>query len=172
MNTHTPNGYVLKSEALVMLPGVAEAVKRLNEVGVPVLVVSNQQGVGKGVMTRDDLAGIEQQMRTELDRLAGAYIDRYYYCTDLKDACSPRRKPEPGMLLEAAADFGLDLASTIFIGDSPTDIAAGYAAKVGKTALVLSGGSRFYHDGIWDPAPDFVFPDLPTAVDWIMEQRV
>ena len=122
------------------------------------LVISNQQGVGKGVMTREDLAGVEERMRSELDRRAGARVDRYYYCTDLKDARSPRRKPEPGMLLEAAEDFGLDLASTIFIGDSPTDIAAGHAAKVGATVLVLSGGVRFYQDGQMQPAPDYVFP--------------
>jgi histidinol-phosphate phosphatase family protein len=171
LNTHTPNGYVLSSAGLVILPGVAEAIKRLNDIGVPVLVISNQQGVGKGVMSRDDLADIEETMRAELDREAGAHVDRYYYCTDLKEALSPRRKPEPGMLLEAAADFGLDLASTIFIGDSPTDIAAGHAAKVGVTALVLSGGARFYQDGLLEPAPDFIFPDLPTAIEWVLEQR-
>ena len=73
---------------------------------------------------------------------AGARIDRCYYSTELAAANSPRRKPGPGMLLEAAQDFGLSLSETVFAGDSPTDIQAGHAAGVGATILLLSGGTR------------------------------
>ena len=154
---------------LVILPGVAQAVRRLNDAGLPVIVISNQQGVGKGVMTLDALLAIEKRMAEALAHEAGAHLDRCYYSTELASADSPRRKPKPGMLLEAGADFGLTLARTVFAGDSPTDIQAGHAAGVGKTILLLSGGTISYAIGDWTPAPDLIFADLPTMADWLLE---
>ena len=122
-------------------------------------------------MTMGDLMAIERRMEEALAHEAGASLDRCYYCTDLKSAGSPRRKPEPGMLLEAASDFGLTLALTVFAGNSPTDIAAGHAAGVGKTILLLSGGTETYTEGDMTPAPDLIFPDLPTMVEWLLENR-
>ncbi len=171
LNRHLPADYVKSPDELVVLPGVAAAVRRLNDAGLPVIVISNQQGVGKGVMTVDDLKAVEARMEDALAHEAGARIDRCYYCTDLKSTGSPRRKPEPGMLLEAAAAFSVPLAETVFLGDSPTDIAAGRAAGVGATLLLLSGGTRPAGVAAIDPAPDFVFADLPTAVSWILEHQ-
>ena len=169
LNPHIPGGYLLSAEGLVLLPGVARAVRRLNDAGLPVIVISNQQGVGKGMMTMDDLRGIEARMEDALRHEAGAAIDRCYYSTELASARSPRRKPEPGMLLEAAQDFGLSLPATVFAGDSKTDIQAGQAAGVGATLLLLSGGTGTYTAGDMTPAPDQVFRALPDAVDWILE---
>ncbi|MBV9849703.1 MAG: HAD family hydrolase [Armatimonadetes bacterium] len=169
LNPHIPGGYLLSADELVVLPGVARAVRRLNDVGLLVIVISNQQGVGKGLMTMDDLIAIERRMEEALAQEAGARIDRCYYSTELASANSPRRKPGPGMLLEAARDFGLSLAETVFAGDSPTDIQAGHAAGVGATVLLLSGGTASYAAGDMTPAPDHVFPALPDAVDWILE---
>jgi phosphoglycolate phosphatase-like HAD superfamily hydrolase len=72
------------------------------------------------------------------------------------------------MLLEAAADLGLSLEETIFIGDTATDIAAGHAAGVGAAILVLSGANRHYAPGDMHPDPDHVFPDLTSAVSWVL----
>ena len=171
LNPHIPGGYLLRAEDVTMLPGVAPAVRRLNDTGVRVIVISNQQGVGKGLMTRGDLDRIEQRMAALLHEEAGAHLDCCYYSTELASANSPRRKPGPGMLREAASDFGLTLAHTVFAGDSATDIAAGHAAGVGRTALLLSGGIRAYAEGDWDPAPDLVFPELASLVDWVLEQQ-
>ena len=170
LNPHIPGGYLLSAEDLVVLPGVAPAVRRLNDAGLPVIVISNQQGVGKGLMTRDDLTLIERRMEDALRHEAGARIDRCYYSTELAAASSPRRKPGPGMLLEAARDFGLNLSETVFAGDSPTDIQAGHAAQVGATLLLLSGGTARFTPGDMTPPPDHVFPALPDAVRWILEQ--
>ena len=170
LNPHIPGGYLQSADDLVVLPGVAQAVRRLNDAGLPVLVISNQQGVGKGLMTRDDLTAIERRMEEALHNEAGARIDRSYYSTELAPANSPRRKPGPGMLLEAGQDFGLTLAETVFAGDAPTDIRAGHAAHVGATLLLLSGGTTSYAPGDMDPAPDYVFRNLPDAVTWILEQ--
>ena len=171
LNPHIPGGYLLAADDVVILPGVARAVRRLNDAGLPVIVISNQQGVGKGLMTMDDLLGIEQRMGEALLHEAGARLDRCYYSTELASANSPRRKPGPGMLLEAAQDFGLTLENAVFAGDSPTDIQAGHAAGVGQTVLLLSGGTKSYTLGDMTPAPDLVFPDLPTLVEWVLEER-
>lgn len=170
LNPHIPGGYLLSADDLVLLPGVAQAVRRLNEAGLPVIVISNQQGVGKGLMTRDALAAIEARMSDALRREAGAHLDRCYYSTELAAEDSVRRKPGPGMLQEAARDFGLTLAQTVFAGDSPTDIQAGHAAGVGATLLLLSGGTASYQAGQIMPAPDYVFATLSAAVEWILEK--
>lgn len=169
LNPHIPGGYLQRAADVSLLPGVAQAVKRLNDLGIPVIVISNQQGVGKGLMTGDDLLAIEHRLCQALADEAGAFLARSYYCTELSCANSSRRKPQPGMLLEAAADFGLTLSHTVIAGDSSTDIIAGASAGVGKTILLLSGGTKTYADGDMTPAPDRVFADLPSAVDWILE---
>ena len=171
LNPHIPGGYLQSAEELIVLPGVARAVRRLNDAGLPVIVISNQQGVGKGLMTMDALIAIERRMSEALAHEAGAHLDRCYYSTELASANSPRRKPGPGMLLEGAQDFGLTLAHTVFAGDSPTDIQAGQAAGVGKTILLLSGGTAAYAEGDWTAAPDLIFPDLPAMTDWLLEER-
>jgi D-glycero-D-manno-heptose 1,7-bisphosphate phosphatase len=171
LNPHIPGDYLQSADNLVVLPGVARAVRRLNDARLPVIVISNQQGVGKGVMTIEALMAIEQRMAEGLAHEAGAHLDRCYYSTELASTDSPRRKPKPGMLLEAAADFGLTLAQTVFAGDSPTDIQAGHAAGVGKTILLLSGGTGAYAEGDWTPAPDLIFADLPTMTDWLLENN-
>ncbi len=171
LNPHIPGGYLLRADDLVVLPDVAAAVRRLNNAGVRVIVISNQQGVGKGLMTRADLDAIERRMGEILEREAGAVLDGCYYSTEMAHENSPRRKPQPGMLLEAAHDFGLTLAHTVFAGDSATDIQAGHAAGVGHTALLLSGGIRAYAEGDLSPAPDLVFPELASLVEWALEQQ-
>jgi len=170
LNPHIPGGYLLSAADFILLPGVAPAIRRLNDTRLKVIVISNQQGVGKGLMTLDDLAAIGRRMDELLLAEAGAFVDRCYYCTELAEANSPRRKPKPGMLLEAAQDFKLTLAHTVFAGDSQTDIQAGHAAGVGKTALLLSGGIRAYADGDFSPAPDLVFSSLPDLAGWVLEQ--
>ena len=171
LNPHIPGDYLYSADKLVVLPGVAQAVRRLNDAGLPVILISNQQGVGKGLMTMDDLLAIERRMGEALRHEAGAHLDRCYYSTELDRDNSPRRKTRPGMLLEAARDFGLTLADTVFAGDSPTDIQAGHAAGVGQTILLLSGGITEYAEGDFLPAPDLIFPDLPRMVEFLLENQ-
>ena len=170
LNPHIPGGYLQRVDDLILLPGASAAVRRLNDAGLRVIVISNQQGVGKGLMTLDDLAAIERRMGQLLASEAGAFLDRCYYSTELAAENSPRRKPQPGMLMEAASEFELTLANTVFAGDSPTDISAGNAARVGKTALLLSGGIEAYTEGDFLPAPDLVFSNLTSLVNYLLEQ--
>jgi histidinol-phosphate phosphatase family protein len=170
-NPHIPNGYLLNARDLVVIPGVPRAVRLLNDAGVRVIVISNQQGVGKGLMTMDDLAAIDVRLAEILAREAGARLDGTYYCTDLAGSGSPRRKPEPGMLFQAARDFNLRIDETVFAGDSVSDIKAGRAAGVMATVLLLSGGATAEDAAEMNPAPDRVFRDLGDLVDWVLEMR-
>jgi D-glycero-D-manno-heptose 1,7-bisphosphate phosphatase len=171
LNTHLPGAYVRTLDELGFIPGVAAAVRRLNDAGLPVVVISNQQGVGKGIMSHDDLLTVQRHLEDALEAEAGARIDAWYYCFDLDGQGSERRKPKPGMLYEAAADLDLDLSRAVFIGDSPTDIGAGLAAPVGAAVLVLSGATREYNADTFTPTPHRVFGDLGAAVTWVLEEQ-
>jgi len=171
INPHIPNGYLLKAADLALLPGVAHAIRELNNAGMRVIVISNQQGVGKGLMTAGDLDAIDRRLAEILDQEAGAQLDRSYYCTDLAGTGSLRRKPAPGMLYEAARDFGINLSETVFVGDSAGDLKAGRAAGVRAAILVLSGGTPAEVAATLDPAPDLTFHNLAEAVEWILENR-
>ncbi|MBC7807213.1 MAG: HAD hydrolase-like protein, partial [Akkermansiaceae bacterium] len=103
---------------------------------------------------------------------AGGTIRQSYYCTHHKDANSTHRKPEPGMILEAARDHDLDLSRSVFVGDTETDAQAARAAGVGTFILVLSGKFAGRPDAATDRGrfpvpPDHVCADLSEAVTWI-----
>jgi len=131
----TEDEYVTTWEEMKILPGVAQGISLLNRAGFRVIVVSNQRSVAKGLITIADLESIHQQMCDELAR-AGATIDDVYYCPhELEPPCACR-KPEPGMLLEAALAHDIDLTGSWMIGDSDKDVEAGMKAGC-RTARVL-----------------------------------
>jgi len=116
-----------------LLPGVAEAIRAFNRLGLKVIVASNQPGIAKGKMTEKIFVRIRRKMKRELEK-GGAYLDAEYYCfhhpfaknTKYRDNCGCR-KPKPGLILRAAKDFGLDLSKCYVVGDGLTDIEAGRA---------------------------------------------
>jgi D-glycero-D-manno-heptose 1,7-bisphosphate phosphatase len=144
-----------------LLPGVPAALQRLKQAGFLTFVITNQSGLGRGLITETEYRAVEAEML----RQAGAgLIDAIYFCADLPDAGSPRRKPAPGMVLEAAAEHGIDLARSYFIGDKASDIECGRRAGT-RTILVRTG----YGAG-QDCTPDFEAIDAVAAVDWILQQ--
>ena len=165
INRYLRDDYVKCPEELHLLPGADEAIRFLNSAGIFCIVVSNQQGVGRGIMTAEQLDNVDRALKTKLSDASGAVIDASYYCTALRSDNSDRRKPMPGMLFEAANDFGFDLGESILIGDSPTDIAAGHRAGVAGTILVLSGATPLYSTGQFEPGPDMVCENLKSAID-------
>jgi D-glycero-D-manno-heptose 1,7-bisphosphate phosphatase len=172
LNVYLPGDYVKNPAELTLIPGVPEAVRALNEAGYPVFLISNQQGVAKGLMTLDELATVSKVLN---DRLAdaGATINQSYYCPHASGSCECR-KPKPGMLLRAAAEHDIDLASSVFIGDTETDAEAARAAGVGRFFLVLSG--KFRDSAVATDAkrfpipPDGVYPSLVEAVDALVKK--
>jgi|SRR5579859_614826 len=156
----TEDEYVTRWEEMAILPGVADAIRQLNGVGFKVIVVTNQRCVSKGFITTQELELIHQQMCDHFST-AGATIDAIYYCPhELEPPCACR-KPEPGMLLEAAREHDIDLQRSWMIGDSDKDVEAGRRAGC-FTARLLSGNrpSRSH--------PDVIAPSLLAAVPKIL----
>ena len=103
------------------LPGVLETMPKLAKRYQRIFIVSNQQGVGKGLMTSEELADIHRRMLADIEA-AGGRIDKVYVCTELESAHSPNRKPEPGMALQAQRDFPeVDFHRSVMVGDSSSD---------------------------------------------------
>jgi D-glycero-D-manno-heptose 1,7-bisphosphate phosphatase len=129
--------YITRWEEIQFLPGVAEAIGKLNRSKVRVIVVSNQRCVAKGLITASELDFIHRRMCEQL-ATAGATIDGVYYCPHEKRPPCNCRKPAPGMLLRAAREHRLDLTASWMIGDSEADIDAGRQAGC-RTARVVDG---------------------------------
>jgi len=119
--------YIKKWSEFKFLSNVKETLKRLNKAGFLVIIITNQQGIAKGVMTEQDLKDIHTKMIEELKK-SGAKIDGIYYCPhDEKDNCNCR-KPKIGLFLEAKKDFNIALNKSWLVGDSNSDILAGKKA--------------------------------------------
>ena len=118
-----------------VLPGAAEALRRLKANGYKLIIVTNQSGIARNYISEADYRAVELEFARQL---GGGLIDASYYCPDLPDTNSPRRKPAPGMIFEAQRDHRLDLARSYFIGDKTSDIECGRNAGV-RTILVQTG---------------------------------
>lgn len=141
------NGFVTKPEQFELIPGAAEAIKKINKSGYLAIVVTNQPVIARGDCTFEELQEIHNKMETELGK-EGAFIDGIYFCphhTDkgfegerLEYKCNcDCRKPKPGLLLKAAEDFNIDISQSYMIGDGKNDIEAGKAAGC-KEIFLLS----------------------------------
>lgn len=131
--------YVKSWEEFFWLPDVKKAIKLANEAGFLVIVISNQRGVAKGLMTREDVEEINQKMVDEL-KVNGARVNGVYWCGhNYSDNCDCR-KPKPGLILQAAKDCKIDLTNSWVIGDTKDDIKAGMAAGC-KTLKIKTNGS-------------------------------
>ena len=140
-------GFLRNIDQFELIPGVADAIKKINASGYLCIVVTNQPVIARGEVTVDELDTIHKKMETELG-LAGAYVDGLYYCPhhphkgyegeipELKFDCDCR-KPKPGMLLKAAEDFNVDLEQSYMVGDGENDVKAGLAA--GCKAVLING---------------------------------
>jgi D-glycero-D-manno-heptose 1,7-bisphosphate phosphatase len=129
-------GYVYRREDFEWLPGAIPAIKRLNDAGYLVFVVTNQSGVGRGLYTEDDVQALHRWIADEL-AIAGARIDGFEYCPDHPEATieryrrvSARRKPAPGMILDCLARWPVDVERSFLVGDKPEDMAAAKAAGI------------------------------------------
>jgi D-glycero-D-manno-heptose 1,7-bisphosphate phosphatase len=140
-----------------ILPGVAQSLRKLREHGFKLIIVTNQSGIGRGYFEEETFwkvqAAFDQQVGPEM-------IDATYFCADHPDQATDRRKPGPGMLIEAAHDLELDLASCFMIGDSESDVEAGMRAGV-KAAILIGPKEGKPQKRVW------IAKDFPEAVELV-----
>ncbi|MDO8586704.1 MAG: D-glycero-beta-D-manno-heptose 1,7-bisphosphate 7-phosphatase [Armatimonadota bacterium] len=160
--------YVKSLDELRFLPGVIGAIGRLTAAGFRVVVVSNQQGVAKGVIRPEALDEIDQALASELSAI-GSRVGGVYYCPHLQQDNCACRKPKPGLLFKAASDMGFDVTRSILVGDSPKDVQAGRAAGC-KTILALSGKTSPDEVAHLALQPDHIVADLAEAADLILRE--
>ncbi|WP_026765958.1 HAD-IIIA family hydrolase [Selenomonas ruminantium] len=159
-------GFLRKTDELELLSGVAEAIQKINASGYLAIVITNQPVVARGEVTFEGLEEIHRKLETELGK-EGAYIDALYYCPhhpdkgfagevpELKKDCTCR-KPKPGMILQAAKDYNIDLASSWMVGDSEADIACGKNAGVHTVLLSRETTDDYGQEVTVDNLLDFV----------------
>lgn len=150
-------GFLRNVNDFELIPGVAKAIKHINCSGYLCIVVTNQPVIARGEISWEKLSEIHKKMETKLG-IEGAYLDKIYYCphhphrgyvgeiSELKINCSCR-KPKPGMLLEAAKEFNIDLSKSFMIGDSESDIQAGIAA--GCQSILINGYGTAHTNGYY-----------------------
>lgn len=151
--------FVNTPEDLILFPDAGQAIKRLNDAGYKVFVVTNQGGIGLGHMKEESLHAIHEKMERELKQ-DGAILDDIAYCAHKPHARCACRKPEPKMILDLAQKYDIDLAHSYMVGDRDTDVTAGQKAGV-KTIYIGDAHA---------PA-DFSAPSLAKAADWILSQQ-
>ena len=170
LNEKMPEGrYVASLADFHLLPGVAEAIGRLNRAGVRVAVVSNQRGIALGLYTAADVNDLHSALQ-ELLATRGAHVDGFYFCPHDKGQCNCR-KPLPGLFERAVAEFPeITAATSVMIGDSLSDIEFG--RRLGMLTVFIEGASGRQKPGseAAGELADLRFPSLVEAVNRLLKE--
>ena len=168
-------GYINNPDQVKLLEGAPEALSSLKALGYKLVVVSNQSGVARGIVTEEVLGQIHKRLEQLLAE-KGVSLDRIYYCPYHIDGVIPKyrkdsdwRKPNPGMLLAAGRDMDIDLKESWMVGDSPSDIEAG--ARAGCRTIMLAGRTHEQKIEPGEPGPDYRAVNLKEVVN-IIKMRV
>ena len=171
-------GYLGDPERIQFIPGAQEALRALRASGYRLIVVTNQAGVARGLITEADVRRVNQRLR-ELLADAGVALDGIYYCphhpdagpAEYRQACASR-KPGPGMIERAGQDFALDLGRSVIIGDHSSDAEVARHFPGMRSILVLTGHGSGQYEKVRTgeaPPPDHVAADLASAVAWLLQ---
>lgn len=142
-----------------VFPGAGEALRRLKDAGLRLLIVTNQSGIGRGYFNEEAYHAVDAELRRQL---GDGFVDAAYHCPHSPDERCDCRKPSPQMLINAARDHDLDLSRSFFVGDKASDIECGRRAGV-RTILVRTGYGETERC-----APDWTADDLQAATDIIL----
>lgn len=174
-------GYLRSIDQFRLYPFTAQAVRRINDAGWLAIVITNQSGVARGYLTEPFLHQLHARMREELSDQAGARIDQFYYCPHLPPGLSAAgvaepvpgcdcRKPKPGMLHRAAAEWPIDLSQSYMIGDRYGDLMAGFKAGTEGILVRTGHGQEEIQRELptWERPPRLIAENLLDAVEWIL----
>jgi histidinol-phosphate phosphatase family protein len=164
INRKLENDYIKSWEEFEFLPGVTDALKIFSVFFGRIFIVTNQQGIGKGIMTHETLEKVHVKMSEKINE-AGGRIDRIYYCPDMQRTGSLYRKPNIGMALQARKEFpGIKLSQSVIAGDSYSDMQFGRNA--GMITVLISEGIEFSRKH--PHLVDLTFPDLKIFSDYLL----
>lgn len=174
-------GYIRNVQDLELIPGVAQAIRRLNEAGILTILTTNQTGAARGFYDLAHIHALNDRLQTLLKQEAEAHLDAVYYCPHLEKGIVPEfsvpcqcRKPEPGMIQQALSRFpDIDLSGSYVLGDKASDVAFGKRAGC-KSVLLKTGYGQRVLEGKYQSLPeppDYVFEDMPQAVSHILMER-
>ncbi len=159
--------YLHDPKKFKLLPNVLEGLKKLQDMGYRLVIVTNQGGIGLGYYTEEDFYRVNREMFRQLAP-AGIKIDKIYFCPhSVTEACNCR-KPNTGLIERAVADLNIDLTNSFFIGDKTIDLETGRRAGIRKI-LVRTGHAGT--DATYAVKPDYVADDLLDAANWILQQE-
>ena len=157
-------------EDVVISPGAIAALKRLQDSGFRLFIVSNQSGVGRGYFTLADVERVNQRLLHEFGR-AAVRFEAIYVAPEAPEAPSRGRKPSPQFLFDARDQFGLDLAQSYIIGDKLTDLECGWNAGLKQCLLVRTGyGAAWEGKLVEKLRAAVIVDDLAAAAEWILSQ--
>lgn len=160
--------YLSKVEDVSVFPGAVAALKRLQDAGFKLFIVSNQSGVGRGYFTLADVDRVNQHL-SEIFRDGGVRFEKIYIAPEAPDQPSRGRKPSPQFLFDARDEFQLDLSRSYVVGDKLIDLQCGWNAGVKKSLLVRTGyGAELERTAAAKLASAAVVDDLPAAAEWIL----
>jgi D-glycero-D-manno-heptose 1,7-bisphosphate phosphatase len=154
-------GYCSRPDEVELLEGVSELLPRLKNAGFKLIIVTNQSGIGRGYFTEEDFWAVQQELQKQL---GADVIDATYFCADTPQQESERRKPNPGMLLEAATDLSIDLDQSYMVGDKASDAEAGIRAGVRATILFGSNAAS----GAMESGASLIAKDFGEVVEFIL----
>jgi D-glycero-D-manno-heptose 1,7-bisphosphate phosphatase len=166
-------GYVNHIDRLQIFPYAAEAIRHLNEAQIPVVVITNQSGIARGIFPESLVHQIHKKMIAEL-AAGGAWIDAIYFCPHKKEDACDCRKPKPGLLERAANEHGLDLSASWVVGDRYADVEMAHRAGA-RGILVMTGygrGELDLHCAKWPQQPDNLADNLTEAVRLILNAAI
>jgi D-glycero-D-manno-heptose 1,7-bisphosphate phosphatase len=163
-------GYINHLSRFRLLPPAIPAIRRLNDAGFKVVLVTNQSGAARGYFPVELVDEIHEDLKTQL-AAGGAHLDGIYVCLHSPEENCACRKPRPTLILQAARELNLDLERSYAVGDRYRDIETAFNAGV-KGILVLTGygrGEYEYLRVMQQVKPVHVAPDLEEAVEWILQ---
>jgi D-glycero-D-manno-heptose 1,7-bisphosphate phosphatase len=170
VNQNSPD-YIKCRAEFHPLPGSIEAIARLSQAGIRVIVITNQSAVNREMISLAELQAIHHELCATVSDKGGRISD-IFFCPHRPDEGCACRKPKPGLILAAQQRHGIDLSRSIMVGDSAKDILAGQSAGCGNCILVRTGDADAALGALAekDRRPDRVFADLAATAEWILDQ--